>query len=496
MSSKSKRVRKHILSDVLEKLRHTYVDLGFKEVYNPIFIEERDIYKQWGNEAPTILDRCFYLSTLPRPDIGINQEKLDTIKKWVDIEPKKKIILQKVFHNYKKGFFDSDKLVTKIAETLSINEDKALMVLSAFPELKHKRPNVTNLTLRSHMTSGWFLTLKEFQDKESLPIKLFSVDLCFRREQALDATHLRSYHSASSVIMDRQVDQEQIKQIVGGLLKPFGITVVKYEKKKRSASYYEKNTETEVFVKMKGQKDWVEVADFGIYNNDVLKKYRIMYPVLNLGLGAERLAMVIFGFSDVRKLVYPQFYVKIELSDEEIASSVTIDKVPKTEEGKNIQHAIIEASEKFGDIPSPCEHTAYDGKILGRKVILKLVQSEKGKKLLGRAAFNEIVAYDGNILGIPKKDVLSKKELIKIARDQGIKTGIRYIDSLAAAIAYDIEEAIKSGEEGFVMKRAMTSTAGDLNIKVREDALKFITSKNKRIDLRGPVFIVAIAEIE
>jgi len=245
LSSKSKRVRKHILSDVLEKLRHTYVDLGFKEVYNPIFIEERDIYKQWGNEAPTILDRCFYLSTLPRPDIGINQEKLDTIKKWVDIEPKKKIVLQKVFHNYKKGFFDSDKLVTKIAETLSINEDKALMVLSAFPELKHKRPNVTNLTLRSHMTSGWFLTLKEFQDKESLPIKLFSVDLCFRREQALDATHLRSYHSASSVIMDRQVDQEQIKQIVGGLLKPFGITVVKYEKKKRSASYYEKNTETE-----------------------------------------------------------------------------------------------------------------------------------------------------------------------------------------------------------------------------------------------------------
>ncbi|MCP8304324.1 MAG: O-phosphoserine--tRNA ligase [archaeon] len=498
MPIESKGVRKHLLSDVIEKLRHAYIDLGFREVYNPIFIEEGDIYKQWGREAPTILDRCFYLATLPRPDVGIDQDKLDLLKKMgVALEPKKKTVLQKVFHNYKKGLFDSDELITKLAETLSINEDKALMVLSTFPELKHKGPIATNLTLRSHMTSGWFLTLKEFQDKEPLPIKLFSVDLCFRREQALDATHLRCYHSASSVVMDRQVDIEYVEQVIKGLFKPFGIEEVKYVKKRRSASYYEKNSETEVFVRVKDRKDWVEVADFGMYSNKVLKRYRVMYPVLNLGLGAERLAMVIYGFSDVRKLVYPQFYVQLELSDREIASSVTIDKVPRTEEGKRMQRAIIEGCERYGDMPSPCEYTVYDGKMLGKKVTVKLVQNEKGKRLLGRAAFNEVLAYDGNILGIPRKDeTLSKRELIKAARERGVQTGIRYIDSLAAVAATDIEEAVKSGKKGFVMKRAMTSTAGELNIRVREDVLRFITSKNKRIDLRGPVFMMVVAQIE
>ena len=497
MAIESRRIEKHPLSEVIEKIRHTYIDLGFREVYNPIFIEEKEIYKQWGNEAPTILDRCFYLATLPRPDIGISQDKLSLFEKiGFPLEPEKKTILQKIFHNYKKGVFDGEVLISKLAEALSIDENKTSMILSAFPELKQKRATVTNLTLRSHMTSGWFLTLKELQNEE-LPIKLFSIDLCFRREQTLDATHLRSYHSASSVIMDEELSLEDAKYVAEGLLKHFGIEEIKYVKKKRSASYYEKDTETEVFVRTKSQGDWVEVADFGIYSNAVLKKYRIRHSVLNLGLGAERLAMSIYGFSDVRNLVYPQFYAQLELSDLEIASSIDLDKTPRTEDGKKLQMAIIRACEMYGDTPSPFEYTVYDGPILGKRVILKIIQNEEGKRLLGRAAFNEIVVYNGDILGIPKEDEgFPKRELIKEAKKYGVTVGIRYIDSLAAFVANGMEEAIESGKKEFFMKRAMTSTSGELNIKVKEDALKFITSKNKRIDLRGPVFIMVKAQIE
>ncbi|MEM3383385.1 MAG: O-phosphoserine--tRNA ligase [Nitrososphaerales archaeon] len=495
MVIESKIFGKHPLSEVMEKLRNVYLDLGFKEVYNPIFIEEKDIYKQWGNEAPIILDRCFYLATLPRPDIGISKDKLDQLRKMgINLEQDKKLALQTIFHDYKKGLFHSEDLIHKIAETLSIDDDKASMILTAFPELKQKKAIATNLTLRSHMTSGWFLTLKEFQ-KEKLPVKLFSIDLCFRREQTLDETHLRCYHSASSVIMDEELSLEDAKNVAERLLNSFGIKEIKYVKKKRSASYYEKDTETEVFVKVKSDKDWVEVIDFGIYSNVVLKKYRIYYPVLNLGLGVERLTMTIYCFSDIRKLVYPQFYAELDLSDSEIASSITIEKIPQTEAGKRIQAAIIEACEKYGDTPSPFEYTAYDGEILGKRVIVKLVQNEEGKKLLGQAAFNDIVVYDGNILGIPKKGDFPKIELIKNARERGIPVGIRYIDSLAALVANGIEEAIKSGKNDFIMKRAMVSTSGELNIKVREDALKFITSNNKKIDLRGPVFMMVRAQI-
>lgn len=497
LAIKQRRTEKHPLSEVMDKLRHAYLDLGFKEVYNPIFIEEKEIYKQWGNEAPTILDRCFYLATLPRPDIGISQDKLDLLKKiGFTFDREKKIALQKIFHNYKKGIFDGEGLIPRLADALSIDGDKASTILSAFPELKQKRAIATNLTLRSHMTSGWFLTLKEFQDGE-LPIKLFSIDVCFRREQALDATHLRCYHSASSVIMNEELSLEDAKSVAEGLLKPFGIEEIKCVKKKRSASYYEKDTETEVFVRIKSQRDWVEVADFGIYDNAVLEKYGIKHPVLNVGLGVERLTMAIYGFSDIRKLIYPQFYAELELSDSEIASSITIDKIPRTEQGKKIQAAIIKACEIYGDAPSPFEYTAYDGRILGRKVTVKLIQNEEGKKLLGRAAFNEIVVYNGDILGIPKEDKeLSKSELIKDAREHGVPTGIRYVDSLAAFVANGIEEAIESGNREFFMKRTMISTSGELNIKVREDALRFITSRNKRIDLRGPVFMIIKAQIE
>ena len=497
MAIESRRIERHPLSEVVEKLRHTYLDLGFREIYNPIFIEEKEIYKQWGNEAPTILDRCFYLATLPRPDIGISQDKLDLLKRiGFALEQDKKTMLQNVFHNYKKGLFDAEDLISKLAEALSIDEDKASIILSVFPELKEKRANITNLTLRSHMTSGWFLTLKEFQNQE-LPIKFFSIDLCFRREQALDATHLRSYHSASSVIMDEELSLEDAKHVAEGLLKLFGIEEIRHVRKKRSASYYEKDTETEVFARIKSQEDWVEVADFGLYRNNVLKKYGIMNPVLNLGLGAERLAMAIYGFSDVRKLVYPQFYAQLELSDLEIASSIAIDKVPRTEEGKNLQFAIVKACETYGDTPSPFEYAVYDGQMLGRRVTVKLIQNEEGKRLLGRAAFNEIVVYNGDILGIPKEDkVLSKTELIKEARERGVPVGIRYVDSLAAFVANGVEESIELGKKEFVMKRAMTSTSGELNIKVKEDALRFITSKNKKIDLRGPVFMMIKAQIE
>ncbi|NWG09706.1 MAG: O-phosphoserine--tRNA ligase, partial [Nitrososphaerales archaeon] len=348
-STESKDVRKHPLSDVIERIRHAYIGMGFREVYNPIFIEEKDIYKQWGEEAPTILDRCFYLATLPRPDVGISQEKVKLLKNMgVDIESEKRASLQRVFHSYKRGLFDSEELIAKISEALSIEEYRALTILSTFPELKQKSAIATNLTLRSHMTSGWFLTLKEFQDRESLPTKLFSIDLCFRREQALDATHLRSYHSASGTIMDKEVDPEDAKRVVEGLLETVGIEEIKYVRKKRSASYYEKDTETEVFARSKGSKDWVEVADFGIYSRNVLNKYGIKHSVLNLGLGVERLAMAIYGSSDVRKLIYPQFYAQLELSDIEIASSICIDRIPRTKEGERLQNAIIEACNKYG----------------------------------------------------------------------------------------------------------------------------------------------------
>ncbi|WP_225369298.1 hypothetical protein [Methanobrevibacter arboriphilus] len=62
-------------------LREAYLRLGFSEAVNPLFIDKNDVYKQFGPEAPAVLDRCFYLAGLPRPDIGIGVDKINYIKK-------------------------------------------------------------------------------------------------------------------------------------------------------------------------------------------------------------------------------------------------------------------------------------------------------------------------------------------------------------------------------------------------------------------------------
>jgi len=42
-----------------------------------------------------------------------------------------------------------------------------------------------------------------------------------------------------------------------------------------------------------------------------LAKYKIWYPVLNLGFGVERIAMILKGVDDIRKLIYPEIYSNV-----------------------------------------------------------------------------------------------------------------------------------------------------------------------------------------
>ena len=52
---------------------------------------------------------------------------------------------------------------------------------------------------------------------EPMPIRMFSIDRCFRREQEEDATHLRTYHSASCIVAgeDVTIEEGEIRCLVG-----------------------------------------------------------------------------------------------------------------------------------------------------------------------------------------------------------------------------------------------------------------------------------------
>jgi O-phosphoseryl-tRNA synthetase len=254
--------KNHPLNDSIAKLRQAYLMLGFSETINPLLIEEDHIYRQFGPEAPAVLDRCFYLAGLPRPDIGIGMDKIERIENLgVPLNEDNIQSLKEVFRSYKKGDTSGDDLVQDVSSALEVEDESGLRILEkVFPELQELTPIPSNTTLRSHMTSGWFLTLEAMAKTHPLPVKLFSIDRCFRREQREDSSHLMTYHSASCVWMDEEVSLDLGMAISESLLEYFGFKKFKFLPDEKKSKYYIPGTQTEVYGYHPKLNNWVEVA--------------------------------------------------------------------------------------------------------------------------------------------------------------------------------------------------------------------------------------------
>ncbi len=485
----------HPVFETIQKLRESYLRLGFEEAMNPVIIEAEDVKKQFGKEALAVLDRCYYLAGLPRPDIGISEERVRQMNSYFgkDLSNEEIEELRNTLHRYKKGEVGGDDLVYEVAHSLNVADMEVTKVLdTVFPELKNIAPISSSATLRSHMTSGWFLTLAEFWNKKPLPIKLFSVDRCFRREQREDEIRLRSYHSASCVLCneDGEVSVDDGKDVATGLLSQFGFEKIKFRRDEKRSKYYMPDTQTEVFY-YHPHIGWVELATFGIYSPTALAQYDIPYPVMNLGLGVERLAMIVHEADDVRALVFPQFYAPLELSDRELAGMISMEKTPCTPEGAEIAKDIVRVCEANGSAESPCEFIAYTGALFEKKVEVRVIEPEENTRLCGPACLNEIVVQEGAILGLPKSKKWEK------AFEEGVPTNIRFLDAFAALAAYTIEESAKTGDidkKDVEVKVKIVRSGADINLKIDDVAMRYITSAKKKIDIRGPVFLTVVGK--
>ena len=486
----------HLIYDLIQKLRRRFLSLGFDEVFNPVIIEENEIYRQYGPEAPIILDRCYYLAALPRPDIGLSRSKCEEIERLgVKLTSSKISALKRVLREYKRGAIEPDDLIERISDALSIPDDLATRITSqVFPEFSALKPEPSNMTLRSHMTSAWFLTLQALQHRVELPLKLFSIDLRFRREQREDPTHLRVHHSASCVVMNDELSVEDGERITRALLEPMGFRNLRFLKKKVTSKYYAPGMEYEGFIYNPRSKEWVEIVDYGIYSPIALARYGLEHPVLNVGLGVERLAMILHGESDVRRLMYPQFYKKPTFTDREIAGAIRFGMEPRTKEGERIRERIISEAIKHRDALGPCRFLVYEGEVLSKKVKVYIYENEAGATLLGAAAENMIYVYNGNIVGAPPRG-MEEAPLIREAREKGVCTGFRYIDGVASLAAARIEEGLKMGLREVDVRVRMARRLSDINLEVSDAVRRFITDHKKRISITGPVFLGVRAEI-
>ena len=486
----------HPVSVHMQLLREGFLRLGFDEVQTPIIVEDEEVYRQYGPEAPIILDRCYYLATLPRPDIGLSDEKLRKIGNLgVPVDEEKKLRLQDLLRDYKRGIVDADDLVEHLVVALDTHDTAALRVVrEVFPEFTALRPVPTSLTLRAHLTSAWFGTLKVLQHRRSNPIKLFSIGVRFRREQSEDATHLRAHYGASCVVLDDAVSIDDGKRITERLLRAFDFQEVAFVQKSATSKYYAPGTEFEGFVRPSSGGEAIEVVDFGMYSPIALARYGIEYPVLNVGLGVERLTMLVQGEDDIRRIAYPQFYEPWTLTDAELAGMIGVASEPRSEGGRAILESIVRTAVRHADAPSPCAFVAFEGNVFGVQTSVTVYEEDAGAKLLGPAALNSIYVYQANVLGIPDAGLEQARHVVE-ARDRGIPTGIRYLDAIAALAATRIERmATSRAPIPIDLRVRVAKQPSDVNVRVEAAAVNYITGRQKRIAVKGPVFLGIRAE--
>ena len=510
---KYKRATEHPIFATINRLRETYLSLGFDEAENPVIIEEKDIYRQFGPEAMAVLDRVFYIGGLPRPNVGIARKQLDEIDEilashrsplthtgsvlsgqaqhhspYPPMTKETEERLRETLHAYKKSEIDGDELTIELAKVLGIDDALVVHILDAvFPEFRALVPESSRNTLRSHMTSGWFITLGDIWDRSPLPLRLFSVDRCFRREQAEGPTRLMTYHSASCIVAGEDITNEEGKAVSMALLSAFGYTDFRFQPDEKRSKYYMPDSQTEVYARHPVH-GWVEVATFGMYSPSALSEYGIGVPVMNLGLGVERLAMIAYNANDVRQLCYPQFFPHI-LTDQEIARAVRVREEPSSPEGKMLAVAIAHISSANATAQGPCTFDAWEGVLRGSRVQVAVEEPESNAKLCGPACTNEIFVHDGSILGVP--DIEKWKQV----RTEGISTGITYLSAVSALAAARIEEAARCGKSTLVQVK-MAKLPSDINIKIDEFAMRAVTDKNKKVDVRGPVFLTVRSTIK
>ncbi|MDX8551416.1 O-phosphoserine--tRNA ligase [Methanospirillum sp. J.3.6.1-F.2.7.3] len=479
----------HPVFETIHRLRQAYLAIGFDEAENPIIVDEKEVYRQFGPEAMAVLDRVFYLGGLPRPNVGIGKEQIQKINGILgrDLSEEEEESLRKTLHAYKKSEIDGDELTHELSAVLHTDDARIVEILDqVFPEFRELKPESSRQTLRSHMTSGWFQTLGSIWEKVPHPIRLFSIDRCFRREQAEDSHRLMSYHSASCVVAGEHVTIEDGKAVARALLSAFGYTDFEFRPDDKRSKYYMPDTQTEVYAAHPDH-GWVEVATFGIYSPVALAEYGIGVPVMNLGLGVERMAMIMNKAKDVRELCFPQFF-PIRYTDTELAAGVSLLTEPATTPGKNLVRSLIDTAVANSSAIGPCSFVAFEGEIAGKQVRVYVEEPEENAKLLGPACMNEIFVYNGAILGVPDTEKFAE------VRKNGISTGITYLFAVTSQAAAEIEQAAHFGIPTSVQIK-MARLPGDINLKIEPWAMRYITDNNLKTDVRGPVFLTIRSEI-
>jgi phenylalanyl-tRNA synthetase alpha chain len=150
----------------------------------------------------------------------------------------------------------------------------------------------SKMLLRTHTTVA---TIRYLAEHRKQPVKAFAVGRIFRHE-AMDSTHLSEFHQIEGVLMEKRASFDMLCNVLSEFYRKMGFD--RFRLRPGYFPYTEPSMEIDVLYNGR----WMELGGSGMFRPEVLAPLGIRHPVLAWGLGLERLVMIKYGFSDIRKL--------------------------------------------------------------------------------------------------------------------------------------------------------------------------------------------------
>ncbi len=153
------------------------------------------------------------------------------------------------------------------------------------------------VVLRTHTTAASIRALAAHPEP---PGKYFCVGWTYRNEN-ISFKHLPVFHQVDGIVVDKEANLATLLGTLEAFYRKMGFSRVKF----KPAFYPYTEPSVDVVVYMESRGKWIEMGGSGIFRPEVTEPLGCRHPVLAWGLGMERLAMLRYGFTDLRDLYRP-----------------------------------------------------------------------------------------------------------------------------------------------------------------------------------------------
>jgi len=249
----------HPLQKIIQQVRKVFLEMGFEEIVSPLaesaFWDFDALFQPQDHPARDMQD-TFYMK---RPE---------------------------------KGKLPDEELVKKVKAT----HENGWETGSSGWDYKWSEKKAREIVLRTHTTAT---TIRALEQNPNPPRKVFCVGRVFRNE-AISYKHLPEFHQVDGVIIDEDANLSTLLGTLKEFYYKMGFKKVKF--KPDFFPYTEPSAEVSGW--MPSKNSWIELGGSGVFRPEVTVPLGCKVPVLAWGLGIERLAMLRYGFDDIRELYW------------------------------------------------------------------------------------------------------------------------------------------------------------------------------------------------